>query len=124
MFSENNFVTKVIDGDTIDLSNRERVRFIGIDAPDKGERCYYEATEKLKELILNQEVNLESDVGNKDTYGRSLRYIYLGNSFINLEMIKDGYAYARTVKPNVLHSLEFADAEESARKNDVGCLWE
>ena len=122
-FEERNFVAKVIDGDTIELRNEERIRLIGMNAPDSGEKCFKESKEKLEELIFNENVNLEKDITNKDSYGRSLRYIYLGNSFVNLEMVKTGYAYALTIEPNVKYSEQLTEAEGTAEESKAGCLW-
>jgi len=86
-------VTKVIDGDTIEIDTGERIRLLGLDAPDKNEKCYIESTEKLKDIVLYETVILEKDIDNKDKYGRLLRYVRSGNLFINLEMIESGNAY-------------------------------
>ena len=68
-------VVKVTDGDTIDLSNGETVRFSGINTPEKGECYYNEAKQALTELVLDKEVFIERDMTNKDKYNRLLRSI-------------------------------------------------
>ena len=83
----NIYVSTVIDGDTIRISTGERVRFICIDTPEKGEYYYTEATNYLKGLILNEEITLVKDVSEIDRYGRLLRYIYLRDTFINYELV-------------------------------------
>ncbi|MFQ6056874.1 MAG: thermonuclease family protein [Methanosarcinales archaeon] len=117
------FVVRVIDGDTIELENGEIIRLIGIDAPEWGEYCYEEATEKLEELIINKNIRLESDVRKFDNYDRSLRYVYLGNMFVNFEMVRSGYAFSWTLEPNTKHSKELENAEIFAKENKLGCLW-
>ncbi len=121
--NETRFVSRVIDGDTIELEDGERVRLIGIDATEFGDGCHDEATEKLEELILNKNIILESDVRNLDDYGRSLRYIYLGNMFVNFEMVRSGYAFTWPIEPNTKYSDEFESAEIYADTNNIGCLW-
>jgi hypothetical protein len=68
-------LVKVIDGDTIDvkLSNgkEERIRLIGIDTPERGETCFSEATDRLKELLTDGRVALIKDKSERDRYGRS-----------------------------------------------------
>jgi len=71
------FVSRVIDGDTIELSTGERVRFIGIDAPEIGEAGADEATAFVRERVLNQTVWLEADGNDTDRFGRLRRYIWL-----------------------------------------------
>lgn len=89
-------VTRVIDGDTVELSNGQRVRFIGIDTPERGCPGYQEAKKNMEDMVLDKRIVLVSD-GKQDTdrYGRLLRYVDVGNDDIGLEQIKDGFADAR-----------------------------
>lgn len=99
-------VTKVIDGDTIQVkigSKKEKVRLIGIDTPEtvstsKPVACFgKEASEKAKEMLLGKKVRLEADATNsdRDKYNRLLRYVYLKDgTFVNQYLLKEGYAYA------------------------------
>ena len=116
-------VIEVIDGDTIVLSNNEHVRLIGINTPENERYFYGEAKEVLELLVLNKSVRLEKDVDDRDTYGRLLRYVYIGNLFINLEMVKRGFANVFTFPPNVKYTNKFIEAEREARTNEIG-LWE
>ena len=86
------YVSRIIDGDTFEMSSGEIIRLLCINAPEKGEKGYEESTEFLELLILNKEVKLESDISNKDVYGRLLRYVFLNETFINKEMVKSGNA--------------------------------
>lgn len=117
-------VTKVIDGDTIEIEGGQKVRLIGIDAPEKkGEECFNkESTKYLSDLILEKVVKLEKDVSETDRYGRLLRYIYLGDNFINKTMVYEGFAWSLTYPPDVKYSGDFMDAEKKARENNKG-LW-
>jgi len=117
------FVTSIVDGDTLVINNQDKMRLTGVNTPEYYQRCYNESTNKLKELILNKRVILERDILETDRYNRFLRYVFLGKIFINLEMIKSGYAYFEEIKPNVEYSKELQEAEEYAKKNNLGCLW-
>ena len=77
-------MTYIVDGDTIDVEiggATYRVRYIGIDTPERGD-CYFdEAKDKNAELVLGQYVRLVKDVSETDRYGRLLRYVYVGQTF-------------------------------------------
>lgn len=127
-------VVKVIDGDTIDVEIEgkiERLRLIGIDTPEtvdprKKVQCYgIEASNKSKEILLNNFVVLESDEtqGDRDKYKRLLRYIFLpdGTNF-NLFMISEGYAYEYTYQDPYKYQFDFKEAQRVASENQKG-LW-
>ena len=116
-------VTQVIDGDTITVEGGLRVRLIGIDAPERDEECYVEAKEYLKSMILHKEVDLEKDITDKDQYGRSLRYVWLGNKLVNAEIVRAGVAIAKQYDPDTKYQRIIADAEQEAIEKQVGCLW-
>ena len=127
-------VTKVIDGDTFwgnDAGLVEvRVRLLGIDAPESRksehkEVGYYgkESEDYLKALLSGKKVRLEYDVDKYDQYGRILAYVYLEDgTFVNAELIKNGYASVMTFPPNVKHADEFISLQRKARKNKAG-MW-
>lgn len=90
-------VARIIDGDTFEISSRETVRLICIDAPEKGRQGYNEAKQFLSDLILDKQIRLEKDVSETDEYERLLRYVYVNDSnnneiFVNKELVKQGYA--------------------------------
>ena len=70
-------VVWIVDGDTIILDNKEHVRLIGIDAPEKKEPYYRRATRFLIKLAKGKRVRLEFDRENRDKFGRLLAYVYL-----------------------------------------------
>ena len=88
----NAIVTNVIDGDTLVISGGERVRLLGIDAPERGEFYYNGSKRRLEELADKKQVILESEGEDKDRYGRLLRYIILNETNINILLVKEGYA--------------------------------
>ena len=115
-------VSSVLDGDTIKLSNGENVRLIGLNAPESGQSCSSEATDKLKGFVLGKEVILEQDVDDKDQYGRLLRYVYVNGTFVNLEIVRLGLAHKYEYGSNTKYSSQFEQAENEAKENE-GCLW-
>lgn len=121
-------VVKVIDGDTITLENGEVVRYIGIDTPEtthpsKPVQCFgKEASEKNKELVEGKMVRIEKDVSERDKYNRLLRYVWVGDIFINDYLVREGYAYASTYPPDVKYSDQFLKAQQEAREKKKG-LW-
>jgi len=115
-------VSQIIDGDTIRLSTGEKVRLIGINSPERDQPYYAEATQKLSQLIGNNYVILKKDVTDKDQYDRLLRYVYVNETFVNLEMVKQGYAISYSFPPNTKHQDDFEEAEEEARSAKTG-IW-
>ncbi len=114
-------VTEVIDGDTFMVGSGS-IRLIGVNAPELGQPCSYDAKEKLEELVLGKQVRMESDIGDKDVYGRLLRYVYVDGTFVNAEIVRLGLAKAEDVAPNDRYSDEFFEEEAKARKARR-CMW-
>lgn len=85
-------VTRVIDGDTIDLEGYGRIRLSGINTPETGECYYQESKNKVIELILGKEVFVEKDKTDIDKYKRKLRYVYLDDLMINKLLVEQGFA--------------------------------
>jgi len=121
-------VSRVIDGDTIEIEGGERVRYIGIDTPEtvdprKPVQCFgVEASNKNKEMVVGKTVRLEKDTTDRDKYKRLLRYVYVGDTFINLEMVKQGFAYSYSYPPDIKFQKEILAAQQEAEKNKNG-LW-
>lgn len=136
-------VTRVVDGDTIQLESGERVRLIGIDTPEmhESDKLYRDSrkarqdTETIKALgkkaygftrglLEGKRVRLEFDVERKDRYGRLLAYVYLkDNTLVNAEIVKQGYASLMTYPPNVKYVDELRKLYQEARENKRG-LWQ
>ena len=121
-------VAHVVDGDTIKLDNGQVVRYIGIDTPEtvdprKPVQCFgKEASNKNRELVEGKEVKLIKDVSETDKYGRILRYVYIGDVFVNDYLVRQGYAHSYSYPPDIKHQDQFKQAEEEARNNKRG-LW-
>ena len=121
---ETAYVKRVIDGDTIevDLSGKAyKVRYIGINSPEYNQPFGDEATQANSSLVLGKTVILEKDVSETDKYGRLLRYVYVGNLFVNAHLVKFGWAQASTYPPDVKYSDLFVSLEREARENNLGC---
>ena len=90
-------VARVVDGDTVEMSDGTTIRFIGIDTPEQGECGYDEATTRLSALVLDQPVTLTGGARDDiDRYGRLLRYVDLmDGTDVNQTMVAEGYAIAR-----------------------------
>ncbi len=116
-------VTRVIDGDTIELNTGEKVRLLEINSAESGQPCYQEAKDSLGQLVLNKEVTLEKDVEDKDRYDRLLRYIYVGDTFVNLALVREGLATVWIISPNVKYETQMKQAEAEAKQDATGCLW-
>ena len=88
-------VTRVVDGDTIELGNGETVRLVGIDAPEVGECGYERAADNLARLALGKAVRLGRSEEDRDRYARLLRYVDVGAQDAGLRLIRNGLAIAR-----------------------------
>ncbi|HEX6247946.1 MAG TPA: thermonuclease family protein [Nocardioidaceae bacterium] len=88
-------VVYVVDGDTVDLANGERVRLVGIDTPERGECGSEESTANLERLVLGKRVRLRISDEDRDGYGRLLRYVDVGRVDAGLRQIEAGLAVAR-----------------------------
>jgi len=126
-------IKKFVDGDTFwvdDGSDKGiKIRLIGVNTPEtvhpKKPVEYYgiEASNYIKDLLKDQKVRLEYDVEKEDRYGRILAYVYLEDgTFVNAELVKQGYAMVMTVPPNVKYADLFVKLQKEARENNRG-LW-
>lgn len=117
-------VKEVLDGDTFTLINGEKVRLIGINAPESGQPYADKAKTYLESLLATPVVKLTTDTQEQDQYGRILAYAYTAEDRdINLQMVEEGYAVVETVPPNVSKADIFTQAQELARINCRG-IWE
>jgi endonuclease YncB( thermonuclease family) len=119
-------VVKIVDGDTIDVESggtTDRVRYIGMDTPERNEPLFAEATEANRLLVEGKLIDLVSDVEDRDRYDRSLRYIYLADgTFVNGELVRQGLARTLTIPPNVAHAEDLLQLQHEARAAGSG-LW-
>lgn len=140
------FVTRIVDGDTIDTSvagrGRERIRLLGIDTPEvfpseKLDRDAQQtgqsreaiqalgrlASEYTRRYLDGKDVGLEFDVQQRDRYGRLLAHVWLADgTLFNLQILRDGYAQILTIPPNVKYAELFLACQREAREQGRG-LW-
>lgn len=88
-------VTRVVDGDTLELGNGETVRLVGIDTPELGQCGYDRATAALASLVSGRQVRLGRSDEDRDRYGRLLRYVDVAGVDVGLRQIRSGLAIAR-----------------------------
>lgn len=122
---ESGQVSRVIDGDTIEVligGQSFRVRYIGMDTPETGDRFGDEATGANADLVRGQTVTLVKDVSETDRYGRLLRYVFVREVFVNRELVLEGYATASTYPPDVACAEAFLEAQRAAVAAASG-LW-
>lgn len=124
----------VIDGDTVIMSDGQRVRYIGIDTPEvrhrDGDEWVYapeafseEAKFYNMDLVLHKKVRLEFDEKKEDRYGRSLAYVYVDDGkMVNEKLIRSGLASVYTFLPNTRYREEFVSAQVEAMEEMVG-MW-
>lgn len=114
-------VIKVSDGDTVNVLTVEketiRIRLLDIDAPEKKQAFGNKSRENLANYIAGENVKVEFK--NKDRYGRVLGTIYLNDLNVNLQQIKDGFAWVYRKYSN---KKEYLKHEMLARNNNLG-LW-
>lgn len=126
-------VSKVIDGDTIELNTGERLRYIGIDTPEikfgKEPECFaLQAKEFNKKLVEKKEIKIEKDVSEKDKFRRLLRNVFVTDEstksviFVNEYLVRHGYAIVSTYPPDVKYIENLLLAQQEARENNRG-LW-
>ena len=119
--------SKVIDGDTIELSNEEWIRYIGINAPElrNGIPDPYsqEAFEANRDLVVGKEAYLEFDVQERERYDRMLAYTYFDDLFIYTWLVENGYAQIMTIPPNVAYQDLLLELQTKTREENRG-LWE
>jgi micrococcal nuclease len=138
-------VTYVVDGDTIhvQLGGRiEKVRYIGVNAPESaagnratGGRQHHlsifphtpaagDAARRINlDLVGSRSVRLELDRRRRDEHHRLLAYVWVGDTMINAEMVKRGYAQVMSVPPDFRHRALFVRLQAEARAAGRG-LWQ
>ena len=119
---EDYFVSKVIDGDTFMLSNGEKVRLLGINAPEIDEPFGKEAKDFLSKMVEGKKVYLENDFELRDEFGRVLAFVFVEDKNVNLELVRSGLAHTFKLNKVSKYVKELRDAENFAMKNQPG-IW-
>ena len=121
---ETGIVTRVIDGDTIDVridGKVVRIRYVGMRAPYRDEACYMESSRANADLVQGTTIRLERDATDKDRYDRLLRYVFVGNVHINRVLVAEGFAEATLYQPDDKYFEEFQALEREAARAGLGC---
>lgn len=125
-------VVKIVSGDTIHVfvnGDVERVRYIGVTAPDAGDGSPdsgdpqgREALQFNRGLTNAKNVRLELDVQERDPEGRLLAYVWLGDVMVNAELIGHGFGQVVTGGPNMRHQETLLRRQDQARAAKLG-IW-
>ena len=125
-----NLVKWVIDGDTVVLVDGQKIRYIGINAPeiahdDHDAEPFGEVSKRFNALLVNRKkVRLEFDKERFDRYHRLLAYVFLENdSFVNAEILSNGYAYLLKHRPNVKYDSILLQSQRAAMSAKKG-IWQ
>jgi endonuclease YncB( thermonuclease family) len=113
------YVSRVVDGDTIELGSGLKVRLMGINTPESSMLLHEGAKVFLEGLVLEREVVLESFGGDK--YGRVLGYISVGGVSINEEILRQGFGSLYYYDKDAYYD-DMVEAEELARSSELG-IW-
>ena len=121
-------VTRVIDGDTVEIEGGEHVRYVGVDTPETVKpntsiQCFgEEASARNKQLVEGKLVTLVRDVSDRDDYGRLLRYVYVDGTDVSAVLIQEGFGYVYSRSPDTAHLQQYGKLEREARARGAG-LW-
>jgi endonuclease YncB( thermonuclease family) len=117
-------VTNVFDGDTIEVlinGRKTRIRYYGVDTPERGDRCFREATDRNK-ILAGKSVFLLPDARDQDQYGRTLRYVFRADGVsLDATLVAEGFGHAW--RSDGQYKSQIIDLEDQARTADRGCLW-
>ena len=122
-------VKRVVDGDTLLLTNGNRVRLIGVDTPETKhpdlpvQPFGPEASEYTRNRVEGKRVRLEFDKEREDRHGRILAYVYIDDALLNEELILGGFGRAITHFPfSPAKKRLFRQAEQDAKREQRG-IW-
>jgi endonuclease YncB( thermonuclease family) len=118
--------TRVIDGDTFDVSGPDgkiTVRLVGINAPESEECFGEEATDALADLVEGEALVLVADRSDADRFGRALRYVETADGVdVGAELVAEGFAIARRYPPDDARADVYARLQRAAQDDRRG-LW-
>jgi micrococcal nuclease len=127
--SEEAVVARVLDGDTVELEDGKKIRYLHVDTPEiahngvEQDQCFAQEARQLnQELVEGKTVQLEYDLNCADRFGRTLAFVSVEGRMVNQILIERGYAELAIFEPNVALEDEFKALEEQARETQAG-LW-
>ena len=108
---EKGVCTKVVDGDTIYLDNGEKIRFVGVNTPERGVEGYITSKNFVQKLCLNKEVGIDvDDSKHNDRYGRTLGVVIVNGKNVNEMLLKEGLAEVMYMPPSEFNPYDWADS--------------
>ncbi len=122
-WAEDKFVvTKIYSGEIVKLQDGRKLRYVGIDAPGKNNFFYSESRKANMQLVDKKAVAIEYDAYQRDSQGNIQGYVYAGNTFVNAQLLKNGFVLAYIRPPNTRYAGLFIALQNEARKNHQG-IW-
>lgn len=122
---ERGLVVKIVDGDTIEVAignALKTVRYIGMNTPEWNQVGGSQATAFNTQLVRDRYVTLVKDISETDKFDRILRYVFVDDTFVNLELVSQGYAEAASYPPDTSCDGIFRNAQDSAQSRRSG-IW-
>jgi micrococcal nuclease len=119
-------VTKVTDGDTIELSDGRTVRYLNLNTPELGlgekpDQCFAQEAKKINEdLVLGKRVHLKLDVNEMDRFGRVLAYVFVDDVFVNEALLSRGAAEFQLDTVNLTYQSALITAAQKAHQEKKG----
>jgi len=121
-FAESYMVTKVYSGNRIKIQDGAKVQYIGLDSPGEARFFYDECKKANKNLVEKKEISIEFDIKKRDANKELLGYVYVGDVFVNAQLLKNGFAIAYIQPPNQKYAELFIALQKEARKQRRG-IW-
>ena len=118
-------VVNVPDGDSLVVKVdgiEEKVRLIGVNAPEHDECFGEESAHGLRDLIENTDIVMVTDIEARDQYGRLLAYVYRDDVLINEVAASRGLVLARAYEPNTKYQAQIDAAAREAQESETG-MW-
>ena len=122
-------VTRILDGDTVELEDGTKIRYLHVDTPELAQgsndehECLADEARLLNEaLVLGKTVSLEYDLNCSDGYGRTLAFVSVGNRSVNETLLERGYAEILIRDPNVTREAAYRELEAAAQEVKAG-IW-
>lgn len=115
-------VTSIVDGDTIYIDYKEKIRFVGINIPEIGQKGSLEAKQYVSDKIMNKQIYLDVDNKNfKDQYGRTLAVVFIEGENLNKELLCEGYAEVMYIPPSEFNPNQWKSScsEKISIKSDT-----
>jgi len=116
-------VTRIIDGDNLELNNGKSIRLYDINCPEKGQKFSKEAIDLSTKLTLNNQIRLDYQPNYQtDRWNRLLAYVFINNTFLNEQLVRQGFCevtiYQKRAK--LKYQDELLNAQTQAKQEKIG----